>query len=521
MDRGSETDQAPLAASELQRRAIAGSVWTVLHLIVSLPLAFVANAVVARSLGVTNYGHLAFLTAAFSLAISLANFGFNTALIQRGSRAEAGGRRNEADELLRRNLGFQLIIEFPILVVVAAALTRGDPWWVVGALGTGVVLTCLLSGAALSITIENRTAGAAKMAMLGTLFVQGATVLAALTTGSASAIWATRTLVSASVAGLAFLLLDPARRATVLKPRPPLGLGKTFWRYAILSWASGMVALLVFSRSEIFLLKAFHQPEALGLFALAFGLSYQVTAPADALLHPLLPAVAGVLSAWPDRALRAFERSTRVSALVCGAIAASLAPALVFAIPLIYGSEFRSAAWFFFPLALVSAFQSVNNPVTAFVNARQRGGLILKANLAALAVDIGIAVALIPDFGAWGAVAANGAGQLVTLGWLAIAEPLASSQGFERLLKLYRPFLVGVLASTVALGAGAALQSLSALLATFVAGFLGFGLYITLIRLFRSGLTTQDRDVLIDAMSMRVRPHIARLLRPITTPNPP
>src|SRR2546430_16905919 len=103
-----------LPASELQRRAISGSSWTVIHTVVSLPLAFVANAIVARSLGVSSYGHLAFLSAALGLAYTFANFGFSTALIQQGSRAEAGGRRGEANELLRRSLGFQAAVELPI-----------------------------------------------------------------------------------------------------------------------------------------------------------------------------------------------------------------------------------------------------------------------------------------------------------------------------------------------------------------------------------------------------------------------
>lgn len=80
-----------LSAGELQRRAISGSAWTAVNVVVTVPVAFVANAIVARSLGVGSYGHLAFLTATLGLATVLANFGFSNALIQQGSRAVAGG----------------------------------------------------------------------------------------------------------------------------------------------------------------------------------------------------------------------------------------------------------------------------------------------------------------------------------------------------------------------------------------------------------------------------------------------
>jgi O-antigen/teichoic acid export membrane protein len=516
MTEGPPGETTRLSAGELQRRAVSGSTWTALHTVVSLPIAFVANAIVARSLGVSSYGHLAFLTTALGLTLVLANLGFNTALIQAGSRAEAGGRTTEADSLLRRSLGFHVLVELPILIVVALALTREDPWWQVAALGMAVVLMCVLSGAALSVTIENRTAAAAQQMIVVNLALQAVAVAVALETESASAVWAARTLTSGLALGATLLLLNSSRRRVVLQPRLPRSLGRPFWRYSLASWASGLVGLLVFSRSEIFLLQALNQPDALGLFALAFGLSQQITAPVDAMLHALMPAVAGILSEWPERAAQTFERSTRVSALLSGGVVAAVVPTLLFAVPLIYGGAFQPAASLFVPLALVSAFQSVNNPVLAFVNARQRGGLILKATSAALVVNVGIAVALIPPLGAWGAVVANVTAQLVVLGWLAATEPLATRLGLRGMLKMYRSFLVGVVVGGAALGAGAALDHVSSVFAIVAAWTVGAGLYILLVRLSRAGLSVEDRDALVGAVAARFRPHLTRFLRPIT-----
>jgi O-antigen/teichoic acid export membrane protein len=484
-----------------------------------LPIAFVANALVARTLGVSDYGNLAFLTVTLGLALSFANFGFDAAFIQKGSRAEARGDRAEADRLLSRSLGFQLIAELPTVLIVAIVLTRGEPLWEVLALGTAVVMTCLFSGAALSLTIENRTAAGARVAMVSNLLVQAGIVIAALMTASASAVLAVRMLVAASALGLNFLLLSRARLKAALAPQLPRSLGRPFWRFALFTWAASIVTLLVFSRSEIFILQAFHQQEALGVFALAFGLSQQMTAPADALLLPLLPAVAGILSEWPERALLAFERSTRVTALVCGVIAAAVVPALVFAIPLIYGKDFATASWLLVPLALVSVFQSVNNPVVAFVNARRRAGLRLKATSTALVVDVAIAVALIPRFGAWGAVVANIIGQLIVITWLVAAEPLARSLGLSAVLRLYRPFLVGLAAAGAALSVGLASHSWSASLTPVLVFCVGGGVYVFGIRLCRSGLTTEDRNAFVGAMAAPLQSVLSRLLQPVTAPN--
>ena len=363
---------APLSAVEIQGRAVKGSIWTAINTLAFLPMAFIANAIIARNLGVANYGRLAFLTAIFALVLPLTNFGFTTAFLQRGSRAEATGERAAAGDLLERSLGFHMFVQMPLLLAVVVVLTYREGAFEISALVATVLLSCVLSGGALSITIENRTAAGAKIAIVTNTVAQLAAVIAALVTSSAPAVWAARTVVPAAALIANFAFLDATRRRQVLRPRAPR-FGHSFWRFALLSWVAGLLGLLVFSRSEIFILEAFHKHAALGWFAVAFGLSWQMTAPVDALLLPLLPAISGLLASWPDRAQAAFERSTRISAVASGAVAAVVVPMLVFAIPLVYGASFGRASWLFLPLALVSMLQSVNNPVTAFVNAREGG----------------------------------------------------------------------------------------------------------------------------------------------------
>jgi O-antigen/teichoic acid export membrane protein len=513
-------DSEPLDASTLQRRAISGSLWTGVHTLVSVPIAFAANAVVARALGVTDYGQLAFLTATLTLAMQFANFGFSPALIQWGSAAEARGLRTAADSLLRRSLGFHTMIELPILATLAIILTRDNSWWIAGMLLVAVSVACVFSGAVLSVTIENRTAANAKLAIVTNLVIQSASVIVALVTGSAVAVWATRTAVSAFGVALILVVLTRSRRSTVLRPALPRGFGAGFWRFASVTWIAGVIALLVFSRSEVFLLKAFHKDQALGVFALAFGLSQQLTAPADSMLLALMPAVAGVLSAWPERAAAAFERATRVSALACGALTVAVVPTLVFLLPLIYGHAFHSAAWLLVPLALVSCFQSVNNAVTAFVNARRRAGVILTANSAALAVNVVVAIALIPRFGAWGAVAANVTGQLVAILALARSEPLIRDRSLATLIRAYRPFLLSLGVIAVVLPVCALLLQWSGVIAAIAACGLASSAYIVALRLSNSGLTVGDRDALIGSVSEQARPHVVRLLKPVTASTP-
>jgi O-antigen/teichoic acid export membrane protein len=404
----------------------------------------------------------------------------------------------------------------PLLLLLSLALTRNDSPWVVAAIVLTVVLSCLLGSAALAVTIENRTAAGARVVAAVSIVVAGLSIVVAHATHSATAVWAVRVAFPAFSLFLMIWLLDKSRRRVIFQLRLPRDLGRTFWRYSMLTWVSGLVSLLVYSRSEIFLLQIFHKTGALGLFALAFGLAGVLTAPADAMLHALLPAVAGILSAWPERAAPTFERSTRVSAVVCGGLAAILVPAVFFLVPVLYGPGFKSAAWLFVPLALLSIFQSVNNPVMAFVNGRRRGGLLLKTGLVSLAVDLVVAVALIPPFGAWGAVAANLAGQLVGLIWLTVAEPLAAERGLGGMLRLYRPFLFGSVLGLLALAVGSVLRPHD-VAAAAVAGSAGGLVYLFVVRLTGAGLSEGDRDALAGAFAAPMRPYIVRILSPITS----
>jgi O-antigen/teichoic acid export membrane protein len=111
-----------LSSSELQRRAISGFAWTALNTVISLPLAFVSNAIVARSLGVSSFGRLAFLAATSSLAATFADFGFSNAVIQEGSRQEASGhRRDVSTAVLTASASAVLVVRSFVTALAAGA----------------------------------------------------------------------------------------------------------------------------------------------------------------------------------------------------------------------------------------------------------------------------------------------------------------------------------------------------------------------------------------------------------------
>lgn len=500
--------------------------WTALHTIVSVPVAFLANAVVARSLGVSEYGYLAYLTMAFALATQVANGGFSASLVQWGAAAEASGDRRMADGLLRRSLGFHLVIELPILVLAVFMLVGGENVLLVGALVLSSVLTCLFGGSTLALTIESRSAAAAKLAIVSNLGVQLTVVVVALTAPDPVAVLAARLLAAAAFVPAHLILLGPERRRTVLRLRLPRGLPRGFWAFAGQSFLAGLLGALVFSRSEIFLLSWLSTAEAAGLFALAFGLSYQLTAPVDAMLNPLLPAVAGVVSAHPHLANRALLRATRFAALLASVITGVLLPMVYVAMPLIYGTEFTSAAAVLLPLALVSCLQSLCQPVTAFIYARQQGRLLLRSHAVALGVNVAVALALIPAYGVWGAVVANIAGQTASLVALVGHELRTQRLGLRAFLAATRLWWLSCLTGTGTIGVVWWISSQGGPVwpGLLVAPVVGGGLLLGAARLTKSGILASDRGPLLDALPRRVRGAASFMTLPFTTdlsPAPP
>ena len=419
-DDGFRESEAPertevTAAAELQRGALRGSLWTVIHVVTAVPVAFAANAVIARALGVDGYGRLAFLTLALSVAVTVTNLGFSEGTLQWGAAAHSRGDLDAVKRHLSWSAGFHIMVQLPLLVAFVLVVTLNEPLSVRIAMLFCVAIPALFGSSTLALTVENRTALSAKMAILSNLMTQTLSASAALALHAAESVWAARNASPAALvpANLAFLSAD--RRRAVLRPRLPRGLPVGFVSFSLFTAAGSLVGMLVFSRSEIAVLNGYGLLRAAGLFALAFGLAQQITAPVDALLGPLQPAISGMVESHSGRAKEALLRISRVSALAAALIAVTALPLLHAAIPAIYGSDFGPATAAFVVLGISSCLQSVTNPLFAFARARKRADLLLAILSCALVIDLGAAVFAVPRWGLWGAVLANLAGQIVAL----------------------------------------------------------------------------------------------------------
>lgn len=453
-------EQTRLAAEEerLQRDAVGGSLWTAVQVLLGLPLAVVANAVVAHRLGAVSYGTLALYTATFGVAAAIINLGISSATVQWIATDNVRGDTDAIRESVRRCSGYHVFVEAPLFAAVAAFILR-DAGGVAVILGASAAAftevvgtsTVVQSGMALN-------ALAARISIVATVASQVTIVAVATRDPVASSVYVGRTTAAMVGPILAFCLLPSAIRSAVIRPKLTLRFPPGFVRFALNTAASAIVASLVFGRSELFAFQAFDLPKEAGLFALAAGVAALITAPIDALLGPLLPAATGLLAINPARAEAALLRGLRTSALLAGLVAAVAIPVVAPILPLIYGDSFKGAEAAYIALAVVSCVASVNHPVQAFLMGLKETGLLFRVGLCSLVLDLGLAFATVSNFGIAGAVIASSVAQLATL--FLVAYRVAHKLGVH-LLELIRAvsyFVYAVLVGGVAYTAQLALH---------------------------------------------------------------
>lgn len=360
----------------------------------------------------------------------------------------------------------------------------------------------LSAGAVVSLNAQNRVDAVAKAAFVQALAAGAASAGAALAGASGTTVWALAWASGIVAVPLWIAAVDPALRRAAFTPRLPCDLPAGFWRYGVTALAVSLGGLLVFSRSEVVILEWLEQEQALAVFALAFGIAQRLTTPVDTMLGPLVLALSALGEAHPDRLREGFERALRLSCAAVAGIAGSLVVATSFAAPVLFGDEYPHVGLAFAALAVASLAQSAAHPFTALAYARGRPGIALRALAIALLVDVAVALALIPPFGVWGAVAANGAGGLTAIVLVARA---AGGPGSLRAagVPALRLSLLAAAAAGLACAAALPAARLHPLAAALVALAVGSGAFLAGARATGGLLGGRDASVLLAGLPRR------------------
>ena len=163
----------------MQSRAVRGAAWTAMSTVGTVTVATVANVLIGRLLGAARYGNVALLTLSLGVALVVTNGGSVSAAIQWGSQRFSDGDERGALRLLSVSNGWHVYVQAPLMTVVVMSIAWHESWLVKGALLVGVIVPCIVSGAAVDLFMEHRTDAGAKVALGCAPFVQAIPVIVA------------------------------------------------------------------------------------------------------------------------------------------------------------------------------------------------------------------------------------------------------------------------------------------------------------------------------------------------------
>lgn len=496
--------------SEPERRRvgeglISGTAWTVIHVLVSVPIAFAVNVLVARSLGAVDYGRLALLTMVLTLATAAASMGVGSALMQFVTKASESGRHGEVHRLISGAQGYNVLVAAPVVALVVALVVDVPLPLLIVAIAFGIFAPAALQVGPIMLASQHRSDRAAKIAMVSNLVTQMTVVIAALINPTAAAVWAARIAAAGALMVLPFLALSSSLRRSAMRPALPWSLPRAFWVFAVPTGLATMVSQLVTDRVQVFFLEWLGDPVAVGVFALAFGLAIQILAPVQAAVGPLLPAFAALRERGIDEARFGLLRVTKVSAVTTGAVVSVGVPALAGLIPWIYGTEFARSSDYFVLITGAAAVVVVGSGAFASLMARLKGGTYLYVNLIALVVMVTVAIAAIPPLGAWGAVASMVGGTVTRALLLVGIEARHYRITVREVVTAFAPVVLALGTTTTVWFTVVGRLAASEWLSAAGGGLLSGVLFVVLLRITGAGLVPRDRDALLAALPSGVR----------------
>jgi O-antigen/teichoic acid export membrane protein len=378
---------------------------------VRLGLGFIASLLIARALGPSNFGVYAVLGATVGIVGTLAEGGLTEAAVLRIASVWPGARD------------------------LAEARARSFFWLRLGVSAIVVGFGCALAGLSASTLLNDVDPGLLRWALLGVVATAASGALSAVlqATGGFGRM-SSLTLINTGLTAVLALLLAATGQLNLLSALIVLGIGTslvtfsaavrmlpTDWRLNVPTvvdlltegrrlldtgrwlWIASLFAMLT-ANAEVLLLNQWTALALVGSYALALNLATKADVVNQSLYTVLLPGVARLDRR--ERRRRYLRRGLLRSAGIC-LVLLLLIPLAQPLILLIYGPAYASSVIFFQLLLGVMIFDVLLTPLLLLPLAYRQAKVLAAADATRALTLIAVAVALIPVYGPFGAIAAR------------------------------------------------------------------------------------------------------------------
>ena len=475
---------------------------------------FIGNAIAARLLGPDNLGVFAYVVWCVTIASIIASLGIGIVQQRFIPNLRAEGRNDEADGLIGATTRLSTLaaivgglLLFAYLYWPGRDATGGTPetsrnvviavalvWFISWRMAE--VYQFYLRG-------EQRFGELARLSAISALLKLAVIALGSLLFG-----------IPGALAGfIAGNLLPASRIFRLLRIKPVVGqvLRREVVRFALASWATGVLGGLVFGRTEIVFLEHYTGIGAVGFFAAAATVAEMAIQLPPLLLSALLPRFSEQhgLGAQDDMR-RLYRTMTALIAMVIVPLCLGLAAIAPVLVPLFFGNEFTDAVPVASVLLIAAAVSSLGVTTFYLLQSVGKTALLLLSNGLGLAGTIALGFLLVPRLGLMGAAWSRGIVQ--------VSVVLIETWYITSKLRIYPPYralgaislasvVQGLVAYFVVMELGGAISLLVAIPAAVVA-------YLVALRLLAVTRMVDPRLInrLISRAPHRIRPLISRIL---------
>jgi len=378
------------------------------------------SVITARSLGASDMGKYSFVLWVAGTIAALSSLGLPDAVAKYVAEQKGSGNHALAAKIARRIIGVQIVAAGLASVIGAgvwSALARDHLILVFLALAT--VMPSALQQMLLALMEGAQSFDLQLIATFGgALFQVGIVSAIAMRHGSIQGFLLANLLASVVYTALTLSLCRPILTShldSVRQTEFP-EISKRIFNFSISIYGLSLLSLIVFDKSELFVLRIFQSPAELAYYSIAFGLTARLATAGDSISYVLFPMFVTRFTQNGSEDLRkVYRQSMRYLQLF-------MVPVIVWSIPLaprlvvfVYGREYAHVGPVVQVLLATMLLTVMVTVSASAVFTLDKQGVFLRYMLGVAALNILLDLALISRYGALGAAFANGISQAIAV----------------------------------------------------------------------------------------------------------
>jgi O-antigen/teichoic acid export membrane protein len=512
LDAAPETRGPDVVAATTGASVVGAGLWHMAAKVLPQLYVLAISVTAARILGPAGMGQQSFISFVQVSVVLLLTGGFSAALMRHTAEVVGRGSPDVARGLLRwawRLLGVGAVGGVAILVAMGLFRAELRSAWMLAAVAGGMAVLHAVPHSVL--TGLQRWREASIVSLVTGALGAGGTLAVLQAGGGIPGMFAVEAVVTAiNLVWTTVLVRRSVTRLTTTTTMPDATLRRRVRVYAGGAWLQLVLHLVVWKRSELFVLDWTSTDTEIAMYSVAFATLGAARQIPHALASTLAPAIATLYGAGAmERIARGLGRGVRLLVIASLPLAAGLLALGPLLLRVVFGEDYAPAGPVLQLMAVVLPILPLSAMCSGVLHGLDRIRSILLASVVATVVNVVLALTLIPAHGAIGAAIANGGAQLTAVVFMLRAALAALPDVSLRLRALLPALVATVLCGFTAFAIG---QTLGGAFGLVLGSALGAVVFLGSAGVLRI-LDEEDARWIDEALGARVGGRVGRVAR--------